>query len=692
MTEGKTPYIDMNDKDALDQAKANIEAYDGVMRTGASHRSFLDIEDRISVRTPFQREDYYRFRDGERPPTEDKKIIQSCMSAYENVGIIKNIIDLMGDFGSQGISLVHTNKNEQKFYRRWWELVDGSERSERFLNTIFRCGNVIINRRFAKLTRGVQKQITRGEEDVIITKENVSRRRIPFVYNFFNPMTIEVDNAPASLFLGNQSYKIKISQKLKKLKGTPQLKGLPKELQEAITNGDDYLNLDPDNTLAYHYKKDDWQVWAHPMVNAILDDITMLEKMKLADMSALDGAISNIRVWTLGDLEHKILPTKASITKLRDVLASNVGGGTMDLVWGPEIHFTESNTQIYKFLGTEKYQPVLNSIYAGLGIPPTLTGITGQSGGYTNNFISLKTLIERLEYGREMLRQFWGHEIRLVQKAMKFNTPAKIHFEHMILSDEAAEKNLLIQLADRDIISSQTLQERFGEISDIESSRLKSERSSRNSSRVPPKAGPYHNPHIEDDFNKIALNKDQITIDQVTDLKPKPTPKEENPAPETTNPTDTKTNDSETPDGGRPLNKKDTKPRKQRTPKPRSKPGVASILLWSTNAQKTISHIITPAILDHYKKTSMRALTKAESDQAEKLKFTILLGLEPFEEIDQATVLKICESQPSLKDFNVLESVNELVADFISKNSKNPSLEEMRQIYCFVYSIKKTVV
>lgn len=75
--------------------------------------------------------------------------------------------------------------------------------------------------------------------------------------------------------------------------------------------------------------------------------------MKLADMSALDGAISNIRLWKLGDLDNKILPTKTSINKLRNILASNVGGGTMDLVWGPELDFKESATEVHKFLGAE---------------------------------------------------------------------------------------------------------------------------------------------------------------------------------------------------------------------------------------------------------------------------------------------------------------------------------------------------
>ena len=141
----------------------------------------------------------------------------------------------------------------------------------------------------------------------------------------------------------------------------------------------------------------------------------MLEKMRLADLSALDGAISSVRLWTMGDFDQKIVPTKAGLNKVRDILASNVGGGTMDLVWGPELKFTESQSQVYKFLGSEKYQPVLTSIYAGLGIPPTLTGAAG-GGGYTNNYVSLKTLIERLEYGREVLSRFWRQEILYLKR------------------------------------------------------------------------------------------------------------------------------------------------------------------------------------------------------------------------------------------------------------------------------------
>ena len=50
----------------------------------------------------------------------------------------------------------------------------------------------------------------------------------------------------------------------------------------------------------------------------------IIEKLKLADMCALDGAVSNLRIFKLGSLEHKIAPTKAATAKLAQILGNNV--------------------------------------------------------------------------------------------------------------------------------------------------------------------------------------------------------------------------------------------------------------------------------------------------------------------------------------------------------------------------------
>lgn len=682
--DNKMPYIFWtsaeDQQQAFDKTSGNVDSYDGIMSSTASRRSYIDIEPNISVRTDFLKDDYYRFRPHEEPASNIKQSMSMCMKAYERVGIVKNVIDLMGDFASQGITLNHSNKQIEQFYRKWWNKIGGAERSERFLNMLYRCGNVIIHKRYGKITKKQQREMSKAAEELIeFQEQDITKKLIPLKYDFLNPLHIEVEGGYAGAFSGEKTFRMKITNSVRKSfeKNGKYTDKLPSPIKKALEDQKQYITLDNKTLEVFYYKKDDWQLWANPMANAIIDDIMMLEKMKLADMSALDGAISNIRLWRLGNLEHKILPNKGAIDKLRNILASNVGGGTMDLVWGPEIDFKESNTQIYKFLGAEKYQPVLNSIYAGLGIPPTLTGLAGQSGGFTNNFISLKTLIERLEYGRDLLQRFWEKEIEYLQKSMGFSTPATLHFDHMLLSDEAAEKNLLIQLADRDIISVETLRDRFGELNDIEDSRIKTEGRKRNKRQMPPKADPFHNGNSDTEYRKIALQKGEIGIDDVTTLKPKnPQVLEQNSAPQ-----DEKKQPKE---NGRPPFKQDSEPRKQKRVLPKTTP-TASIMVWSNEAQKKISNIVNPAILNHYNKKNLRELTKAEFTELEDIKFKVLCNIQPFENITEEKVALILENNPRLTSSQKRMKI-QLNAEFLDNNGKLPSIDELRQINNLVYS------
>lgn len=671
-------------QDAIDKTAGNIDSYDGILSANASRRSYLDIEPNISVRTEYLKDDYYRFRRSEQPGWNAKSAISMCMRAYDSVGIIKNVIDLMGDFGSQGITLHHPNRKVENFYRNWWKKINGSERSERFLNLLYRTGNVVIHKRYGKINRKVKEDMSKAQ-DIKIEPMRPRKKEIPLRYDFLNPISLELDNIYTTFDSDKPRFKMKISSELKKsfraADTEESKKRFAPKIREALEKGEEFVILDPDKICTFFYKKDDWEAWAQPMINSIIDDIVMLEKMKLADMSALDGAISNVRLWKLGSLDHKILPNKPSIDKLRNILASNVGGGTMDLVWGPELTFEESTTQIYRFLGTEKYQPVLNSIYAGLGIPPTLTGLAGQSGGFTNNFISLKTLIERLEYGRDLLSQFWMSEIKYIQKAMGFNFPAEIHFENMILSDEAAEKNLLIQLADRDIISVETLRDRFGELNNIESVRVKNEGKQRDKNMMPPKADPYHNGDIESEYIKIALNKGEIGIEDITDIQPTREPVDESGGPRQ------EKRKSENPDGGRPKFSKDQGPRKKKEVKPKDSPNLASLMIWATQAQEKISQVINASILEVHGKTNLRQLSKAQLHDLEQLKFEILCKIEPYSEInDEFIHASIQGDNVSKSEFEAIK--NQMYKDFVEKHERSPSIDEMRQIYNLSYSFR----
>ena len=640
-----TWHDDASKSIAMDAFSENVNSYDGVTKSLGyrAYRNFKDIEPNRSVRPGFTSMDYHAFRPDEQVPREQKRMIKMCMDAYSKVGIIRNIIDLMGDFGSQGINVVHPNKSAEKFFKQWFKKCNGKERSERFLNTLYRCGNVIVYRSSANVTPELSKYMKSVANDIKVEVPNMTKNVIPWRYNFFNPLNVDLKDGAMNLFMGKKSYNLSsniFNDKFKNGNIPPNiLETLPPKVKRAIQRGEKAIPLEEERLQVFHYKKDDWQMWANPMIYAILDDIIMLEKMRLADLSALDGAISNIRLWTLGNLDHKILPNRAAINKLRDILASNVGGGTMELVWGPELTYTESNSQVYKFLGSEKYQSVLNSIYAGLGVPPTLTGMAGNGGGFTNNFISLKTLVERLQYGRSLLTQFWQHEIELVRKAMGFRYPAEIHYDQMSLADDAAEKNLLIQLADRDIISHETVLERFKELPNVEKIRLKREYKDRGADNTPDKASPFHNPNQKQEMEKMEK---QSELNEKKEQEKKPALPERPEKPDSP---------KEIRDEGRPPFKLDEGPRKQRVETPKSAPGLAETIVWAQSTFDTISEVITDAYLKMNNKKNLRQVTKAEVADMEKIKMDVLTNLQPLQEIsveiihEQLSAGKLCPKE-----------------------------------------------
>ena len=157
-------------------------------------------------------------------------------------------------------------------------------------------------------------RISSVDKDITVEVPNFEKSQIPWRYNFFNPLTIDIKDSEISLFVGRKNFQISTNTLLDNFKNgdipAHVLDTLPPEVRNRIKNGERKIDLDPERLCIHYYKKDDWSHWANPLIYAILDDVIMLEKMRLADLSALDGAISNIRLWTLGNLDHKILPNK----------------------------------------------------------------------------------------------------------------------------------------------------------------------------------------------------------------------------------------------------------------------------------------------------------------------------------------------------------------------------------------------
>jgi hypothetical protein len=644
-----------------------IEAYDGISRSFGSWSDFDNILPGQSGRPEFNRRAYEHFRPGEAVPKKYKDICKAIDTVYCSLSIVRNIIDLMSDFGCEGIDIVHPIPSIEKFYKEWFKKINGIDRSERFLSGIYRHGMVVAEHLDATIkTKNIQ-EISVGKVEV--NREKYKKGVVPLKILFHNPANFNHINYHKAGEV--PQYVIKVPQ------GIQMNNGMFDYFSDSF--GED-RPISSEKLSVIYYKKDDWVAKPPPFMYPIIKHAIMLEKLALADSAALDGAISKIRIIKLGNLELGIVPSEAGISKMEQILRSNTGGGTIDIVWGPDVDIIESGTDISKFLGQEKYIPHLTQVYEGLGIPTSFTGV-GQ--GTTNNYISLKVMTRRLISGRERLVQFWDRYIRQVQKSMGFAEPAVLEFNNLDLGDEESERQLIIQLLDREIVSEERVQKILGYDPRMENKRLSNERKQRKRGKRAEKASPFHNAQPEFTKQKIALEKGYYGPEHVGIQKEPGTEKVLSPneqrfkemsaLKDSGGRMQDLTNENKKGTGGRPLGAKDSQKRKIRQFTPVSK---ASLEIWIEQSQATIHETLKPVILSTTGKKNLRELTAVEAKHFEFVKFGVLSNIETLSKISEDEILKALDNQ---EDSN-LSDLLEYIRQFEVKNKKTASIEEIRMI------------
>ena len=701
MSDSEAAYRSWSSKKDMEQAFAEWgSALQNSMISKGSYssyrRDYSNLTTDLSGRPGLNQSDFDWFRPSDRVPTTPKEIMGFARYAYRRIGLIRNSIDLMGDFACQGVRLAHRNKQIDNFYKNWFNRVDGQAVSERLCNLLFREANVVIKMKTAKVNakKRLEMQRAMAAIDMQIPDNNkFGKNELPWKYNFLDPLLVDVVGGPITSLTNNPRYTIKIpltlSAHVNNLLNSSDinmqkiLSEIHPDVLQSIKDGKQIL-LDPDKTFVYFYKKDDWQTWADPMTYACFRDLILYEKLKLADQAALDGAISKIRVWKLGSLEHKLAPTPSASQTLNSILGANVQGGTKDIIWGPDIELIETSTDVQGFLGEEKYRPTLMAIYAALGIPPTLTGTFGASGT-TNNFISLKTLTERLNYVRNIVINFWEEQIKMVQKSMGFKFPATVEFDYMNLEDPASVMNILLSMADRNILSDEFVQRYVKANPEIENRRIDGENKKKTE-----KVSPFHQADQDFQLKKITLqtgltSPSEVGLqldekkkgeDSVLTMRQKEAKQKQKGVGVPGRPEE----NTQTGEPGRPKNSNDTGPREQRTFKPALK---ASIQTWARDVQFKIAEIMNPGILQQFTKGNMRSLTSEEFDQAEEIKFNILMNLEPFTELTLENI-----SNAMSKAFAQTHSIQckKWVHDTMADLNRKLSIDEIRNIRASYYA------
>lgn len=656
----EAPYLTYDPDNAAAANKAlsaHSDFFDGENCAQRSQASLglSDILPNQSVRKEFRQRDYDSFRPAEALPTSFKEVIFAVQKIYKNVGVIKTSIDLMSDFACEGLRFEHSIRGQQQWYNAWSTRINLQNIVHNFMLNLLRDGNVIIRRTTAQLTIKQNKKLKRGQAkpDIKIEKDtkNVLKREIPWSYLFISPAVVTVEGGAAGEFINKTLLSIEIPRKLITMVKRPKndieravIKELPEDVLKAINAGQKKVLLDMTKVSVSYYKKADWETWATPLLFPVLSDVMFKNKMRLADLAALDGIINVVRIWKLGDHNAKppLLPKKAAVNKLLEILKSNTGGGAIDLVWDSMIDLKVEYPPVKDILGSEKYEQVDKDIMIGLGVPDILLG--GNGANFSNAFLQLKTLTERLEYVRVRTLEWLRKEIKLIMEAQGWKTPPHIVFERTNLKDEMAQKQLLMQMFDRNLISMETIQKEFQADFIVELERSRREQKVRE-----------ENPGLIVDQGPFV--KDPVLTN--TDIPPNPE------------------------DNGRPPNTPDITQRERKNINPRG--DLCNLLLTADKLQETIDSEVDKIYL---KRLGVKNIKSLKADQKVALEDTktyllfncsanTIIGLKYIEEVLQTSTDFYKKIVGEYKiQFNI----------FYFYNKREPRLGENKKLKSFAWA------
>ena len=256
----------------------------------------------------------------------------------------------------------------------------------------------------------------------------------------------------------------------------------------------------------------------------------------------------------------------------------------------------------------------------------------------------------------------------------------KLEFDFMYLDDPAAMTNLLLNMADRNIVSDEFVQRHIKAKPDIEKRRVIDEEKVRVSKDLE-KISPYHAVDKQYGLEKIALQTGVASPSQVgVELKKKKGDKAALDMKQSKSPSP-RNNDNGSPPGspGRPQNSRDIQKRKPKQFKPKNK---ASIDLWAKEAQSKISTILNPGILERFAKKNMRSLTAQEFNESEQIKFSVLCSLSYLEVVDAKAIgAGLAQKLPN----GVIQECEEWITNATHDMDRKLSIDEIRNIRATFY-------
>ena len=261
------------------------------------------------------------------------------------------------------------------------------------------------------------------------------------------------------------------------------LKGYPEEIQKAVAAGQQYAQLDPENTFVLQGTKETWQRYAIPFIAACLRALAKKELISSYEDAMLNiGKRSFVHV-KYGDTNKimDVLPDQVQLSNVRKIFLGAMSGTplavTNHLAEAKPIQFDMDD--LFQW---DKYRNVNNDILAAGGISGILvTGVAEDGSTFASAQVSAQTAEARINSMRdefcEMMTKINKRLAEIIPGTYNLKETPEFHFQPLSIEGKKALREKALELWEKGVVSTDHMLKTQGYSIEVERENREKEKS-----------------------------------------------------------------------------------------------------------------------------------------------------------------------------------------------------------------------
>lgn len=260
-------------------------------------------------------------------------------------------------------------------------------------------------------------------------------------------------------------------------------KGYPDEVVEALNQGKQYAQLNPDNCFPFQGPKEGWQRYSVPFIASCLPALAKKELISQYEDAVLNvGTRSFVHV-RYGDTTkgNDILPGALELTEVRRLFQKGMSG--FPLVVTNHLAKAEViQAKLDDLFQWDKYKDVNQDILSAGGVSGILvSGVSEDGSTFASAQVSMNTAAARIDAARlefcEIMNQVNERLKEDIQGVYNLKEAPKFGFKPLDLAGQKALRETCQALWEKGLVSTKTMMETHGYSLDVEKAQRSKESS-----------------------------------------------------------------------------------------------------------------------------------------------------------------------------------------------------------------------